>query len=58
VKHRELIFPLVVLAMTVLGTAVLVLRGDDLKRYLGDNAFKFMPNLSLSLVLEASYPLL
>jgi hypothetical protein len=44
VKHRELIFPLLVLAMTVLETAVLVLRGDDLKQYLGDDV-RASPNL-------------
>jgi hypothetical protein len=33
--------------MAVLGTAVLVLRGDDLKQYLGDDAFKFIAQLIL-----------
>lgn len=45
--RKELIFPILVLAATVLGTIILVWRGDDLANSLQDDVFKLLVQLIL-----------
>lgn len=46
-SRKELIFPMLVLAVTGLGTAMLVWRGDDLAKNLQDDVFKLLAQLIL-----------